>query len=473
LREEAPQTGWEEARKNLDLFSQHGMAGKATLPEAFPGNTRLQALGEVARGQAGGESLAAVTTSRSRDLAGLTEAVKKKVFLGPERAGDDVANAAVKAAEGRIEQLRNARTQKYAETVKDIPDLPDGAVALLYAELKRASGATQKTIEKEALDAVAATLLQPNKASKLVPQPDSLDKTRSGFKVTKANDPVSVEVPRLKTDPTAVAVDLKQLQRDLEVNDNMVGGVKLNHGEVIKAYKIVNDFLKTLSPKFAKAETDYQNFSRDVIEPMKVSAVGQVAGANPDPQKAVPASRINAIVDNQTPANIKTALQELQLGGSENGPSNIANQVAKALFEQRLNKGSTNLGKTLRGEPGSAASAQIKALVGEGGGNVPALDNGMKVSELLQGVQGAPGAQGVTKLPWLAAVPTPFSSSRIAITKSGRKADYTEIARILSQATPESLAELRRIAMFDPQVRKMLAAAAMVNPAIQSQSKEP
>lgn len=472
LREEAPQTGWDEAQRNLGLFSSHGMAGKSTLPEAFPGNTRLKSLADEARGQTGGERLTSITETRSRDLAGLTEAVKKKVFGDPRTSISDTANDAVGAAASRLDQLRKQRTDQYSATIAKAESLPESGVAMLYDALKSAGKATQSKVEKDAYDAVAATLIQPNKASKLLPQPDSIDKTRSGFKVTKANPPVEVEVPKLKTDVQAAAKDLKQLQTELEVSDNALGGVKLNAGAVRKAYNLVNDVLKGLSPTFAKAERDYQEFSRGIMEPATSGVLGKLAGRNPDPNTPTPPTRLNAVVEKQDPADVSKTLQELTTGAAESGPSDIAKRVAQAVFNQKLEKGSTNLGQTLRGAPGSAASGQVKALVEGGGGSVNALDEGMKVSELLQGMQGPPGTANILRPTLLGALATPFSSSRIAITQAGRKNDYTEIARLLSQSTPEALAELQRIAMFDPNIRKILSTAAMVNPAMQQQSKE-
>jgi len=128
--------------------------------------------------------------------------------------------------------------------------------------------------------------------------------------------------------------------------------------------------------------------------------------------------------------------------------------IARALAQTRLKAGSTNPGATMRGLEGSPKEREFAALLS--GRNADEVLKPLAVSDKLQDLAGTNGVQGLPNMRTGQFFIRPFRTLDMMLTGRSEKATQAEIAKLLRDATPESLAKLKELAMFDPTVRRQL-----------------
>jgi hypothetical protein len=141
--------------------------------------------------------------------------------------------------------------------------------------------------------------------------------------------------------------------------------------------------------------------------------------------------------------------------------------IARALLERQLDKGSTNPGQTIRGTPGSLADQKLDALLKSAGADIPKTKQPLAAAELLQGFRTTQSSGTPPPVGFLGSVTRPLRAVSLAAQGTTQEKYMREIAELLSD--PRNLPELQKIAMFDPMVRKLLTAQGAMIPFTQSE----
>jgi hypothetical protein len=93
-------------------------------------------------------------------------------------------------------------------------------------------------------------------------------------------------------------------------------------------------------------------------------------------------------------------------------------------------------------------------LIKAGGGDVSYANQPLQAADRLQAFSGAAGRNEPPKMSLLQGLIRPFRTADMAFTGKGMRTYNQEIAELL--ADPKNLPELQKIAMFSPEVRKLL-----------------
>lgn len=447
------------ASQNAAKYASSG-ATTGTLPELLPGNNRLLSLALEARRSRGGEKLSAQVNNREADLQALTNRAVEQ--SGPPVVPAEVANRARTAGENVINKAMSNRSKQYQLDLAGVQDLPPAQVDALISVLKDSAKNTQSQVERDAYSAAidSLTSAQPGTATvtRTVASPPI---GKKGFRVANATETAEVPTPQPKTSIQAIARDLKQMQENANsLTQN--GGQKLNSAAVSEQYKAVQDFLKSLSAPYRKAEANYASTSANVVDPLVGGPIGDVAGRNPRSLPDPNASVLNNLIKDQTPESIPGVLATLQSG--DQLPSNLLPKIARTLVEQRVQNGTLNPGQAIRGLPGSLKDRNLQAVLESANLDSYPLKETLDVADMLQTPQfrsavGTTGEAPVTTV----GLRIP-NASRIAAGLADRflgtnlqNKYYEKISALLSDPSQEALDKLRKIAMFDPKVRQLMA----------------
>lgn len=454
---------WREVSKNTNLLAS---TKTGTQAEAFPGHNQILALAIDARGKRGAEALTSRTSGRVEELTGLAD--EARTAVGPPVSGLEAANTGRVLAEGVRDTMKGHRTQAYQQDL-GTASIPATEVATFYSILKRNAAEAQSVVEKEAYEAAAATLLQANKVA--IPQPPkaSLGKVgKAGFKVQQQTPQPDRLVDTPKTDVSSIAKDLKQMQ-ERALSPSATGGQLLDSGAVRRRYQEVQEFLKSLSPEYQKAEAGYLQRSGP-IDTLMEGPIGTLGGMNPNSVAQTPVSRLGALVNNQQPQNVAENVARLGTQLRAQDPDALR-RIARAIVDAKMSSGTKDVGRTLRGMPGSDQEQQLATLIAGTGGDVRGWRTALQKSDLLQNLDTPVQAGGNVPESKLAAAATPFSTSARVMRQLSREEYYRQIAELLTEPSPQNLARLREIAMFDPSLRRNLMLSVGLSAGVQGAEK--
>lgn len=419
---------FKQAGQNLDLFKRAG-AKTHTLPEAFDGRTSLLGLAETVRASKGGESLANLTQNRKQDLQGLGSEFLKRV--NPNEVDSNVvAGKAVTAANATEKFLRNARTDAFSETLKGQTLKPTDAMSI-YTQLMQEARAHKNPSDGAQLAKVAERFLDERKARPNGKRP-------------------------LLTDLQALSLRIKELK-----DDPTIGDISAHSAQ--KAIDRAEELLSQKAPAFAKANSDFQNFTRGVIEPTMEGPMNRLTDKNPFNPGDPSVNRLNPLFSGTSPDSLADTLHQLSRQKTTGNKGVDPSEVVKAWAQQRLEGGSTNPGNTLRGLEGSSKEARLAAALSQAGKDPTETMLPLQAADRMQNFFGLPGMREQGDLSPASLLVRPRQSIGFRLTEGAREKTNAEIAKLLTP-TRENLAKLQEIAKFDPSVRQMLIARGIMVP---------
>lgn len=418
---------FQAARRNLGLFDDIG-AQTHTLGETFPGEHGLLGLTREVSREPGGMLLARRMAGREDDVQRLAEQALDSV--GSPVNAQRVAVDARAAAGNRLKDFANARSQQFAKHIRDAEDLSPEAVQAIYADLR-----------------------------KLAQQEPSLERAKAYTEIAKV-----LRAPRrgFKTDLRALSTDLKALKEDLTTR-NPGTAAKVNANVFNSAYDYLDQRLRGLSPEgYGRANERYAQFSRLLNNPAEQGPLGAVAGRGLDPKTPASPALLENLIRGQAPNEVEQVIASLSKGANASGPD-ISNKIARALLQQRVRKGPQNPAQALRGMEGSDESAAVEALIRAGKGDVSKFRKNLHGVDLLSRTSSAADELGARSSPvqlqqnTISTVLGPFATGMRVFGYKTQQQAYTDIAKMLSNPTPENLQKLEQIAQVEPRVRRLMS----------------
>jgi len=428
-RELPPQT-WEEAAKNVDSFSRVGST-TATLADAFPRNSSLMGVAEDVRGSKGGEGLVARTTGRDKDIQRIAEVALNKAH--PQEVGvNDVTGRAVGSANKALENLKDLRGEAIGNRFAGVSIRPD-KVKELETTLRNVGNGQEVPEAARAYHTVADRLL-----------------AKDGSVLTKLQD---------------LSLQIKSLKSDMKNPNSPLGG----SGEIMKnhlrqAVADAEQGLGEIAPAFEPAMKDFGAYTQQVIEPARKGPIGRLSDRNPLTAGAEPVSKLNSLLNGNSPKEVQRTAQTLADSELTKGSPTSAGEIARALMQAKLEKGPTDPGKAIRGAEGSAQEGRLAALLAAGGKNPVEVLEPLQVTDKLQNFMGNPGHRGQEMPSMLSAAAQPSWYAKMLANVFTGKGTTREIAEVLKD--PANLPKLQELAQFDPNVRRMLIANSMTAPQI-------
>lgn len=485
-----------ELTANWELLQRQGMRS-ATLADAAPEGSGLRALADTVRQHPGGEALRDRIALRPMDIAALQQRVggtPVSPAAVAERAAD-VANQVLgrsRVAEPNASQaggLRQFRNIQYSRQF-DMPgsDTPiPGRLSTLRDRLRADLTEPARGQNLDFRDAYAQleqAVLSPDPL--VVPQPPQVQvsyprRAEPGRPPFRVREETVTPQPSIRLDvenPSiqAAAARVKQMQAQANSGqfNSLDGGRNIEAGVARRGLGIADDVLREASPQYAAAQDQFRSITQGLVNPTLQGPVGILAGRNTRPEMIpVPLGRLNTAFAGQSPETIERTLQGLGRVGLGRGPAgeprapnaDLPGQIADALVQQKLAANPQDLGAALRGQPGSAQEASLLALQRGAGRDPASMQEALQASDLLQGLAKPPGISTQMHLPWYSWPLRPFRSLDMSGISRQDALRRQAIAEMLT--SPGGLRQLQEAVMFDPNLRRELAAVSAILPATQ------
>lgn len=427
-----PPEFFEAARRNASDAIGAGST-TATAGEMFPGKSGVLALTAKTAGQKGGELLRNQLGGREDDLAQLSQAFLRR--LGPEVDPAQVANQTAEAAGGVFQTAKGVRGEALGNRLKGKSVSPFD-LAPIYNDLLAQAKNEVRPDASVAYQLVAKAMVGTD--GKLITDLQQLSLAIKSLK-TAAKNPNSP----LFNGSTVSDIDLK------------------------KAIGKMESELGAAAPDFKEGMRDFGDYTQQVLDPMRKGPIGALMDRNPLTAGQTPIGRMEGLVGNNSTGTTQGVLRNLENPAMTGGPTVLPQQIARALYQQRLAKGSQAPGKTVRGEPGSIEDSRLQGLIQAGGGDAGFVTQPLRAADKLK-LDSAGSINGLPEMMARQAALRPFRTFDMMMTAKTQRDVNREIARLLGgPLRPEQIDELQRIAMFNPEVRRMLTLRAAGQPIIQ------
>lgn len=413
--------GYADATENARLLNRSG-AKTATVAETFPQNSAIMDLAREARGGNNSNALKTRTEARDLDLRNLGQTTMDRV--GPVVEPNTVANRAVDAATGTLKTTKGLRSEAIRNKLEGDILAPHDV-----ADFR--------------------TALQNEGASRRLPN------ERPPY-FTLAEQLMDGDVPLTRTQDISFRVKALQDEANNPLAQNS-GKAQISGNFSQPAFEHFEEGMRELSPRYGQAMDEFSAFSDQVMRPERESIIGKLADNNPNIDKAQNASRLEQLLNGAEPQTIEGAGRTLSNPVFTGGPTVDPLEIARALMQQRTAAGTTNPGKAIRGLEGSKREEQIAALLTAGGKNPTEILEPLKAADMLQGFNTPAGRQQIPEMNLWQGLIRPFRTADMALTGMTTHGIQKEAAELLAQPpSPESIRRLQEIAMFDPNVRRIL-----------------
>jgi hypothetical protein len=392
-----------------------------------------------------------------RDVGTLTNIGLDRI--GPRVDVNAVANRAADAATGAEKNAANLRTQGFSNRLSG-ETLRGTDTASMYRELLQLAERAGTDSQAQAYREIAASLVR---------------NTSRG--------------QRLITDLPSLSTSIKNF-RDNPPGQNASTGSLIGAKEREIAFKDAQALLEARSVPFSEANKDYSAFSSQVVTPMKEGAIGRMADNSRVGADPTPVGRLTSLVSGNTPETVISTVR--QLASPLNGAPVNPVEIARAIAQKKLESGPVRPDQALFGGNGSAQEEQIAALLTAAGRNVEGNS-----PQRLTSLGGVPDNQPRGVRPPLQAADTLASSlpapkgpgEIVSVNPSGVSARgffrpewlfgnpqsaeaKAQVQALMANASPEELAQLRRLAMFDPSLRAALSSQAAITSVLMNREKE-
>lgn len=421
---------WAQAGRNVQDFQQSG-ARTATLADALSNRQRLVGVAKGVDQNPGGELFSSRMAGRDEDLNRLGVEFLNRV--NPAVSVNQVANRTSDSANSVLENARNLRSEAYRNALDGV-NVSTRDITGVHQNLLRMARNPQNTDEvRQAYQEVANRML------------------RNGGRsyITNLQD-LGLNLKALKRNPPAI---------------DAASGAKVDAETLRRAIVDAEAYIGQVSPRYQLANEEFSDFSQRFVRPLREGPVGKMADKNPNLPDPTPAGRLDQLMGKDNgPADIATALFNLRDPSQTRGPVPSA-EIARAVYQRKLDMGSTDPGKTVRGDATSPANERLERVIQASGGDPATVTQPLRAADAMQALRGPVGAnQAEAPRSLLGALLTPFRRGEFVLTKGAKERYNRELAELLTNNTPEGLARLREIAMFDPQVRRMLTARSAIAP---------
>ena len=429
---------WLRAAQNIRDFQGSG-AQTATLVDALNSRPRLTALGNELNMSPGGEGFSNRVAGREQDLQGLGTEFLNRVNPREVNPGT-VANQTADSAASVLENARNLRSTAYRNSL-------DGV-----------------NLTRSQAGSVHRNLLA------MARNPNNTDDVRAAYQAV-ADRMLRNEGRAYITNLQDLGLNLKALKRNPPLL-NAATGSKIDAENIRRAIVDAEAYIGQVSPQYQRANDEFSAFSQQYIRPLREGQIGTLAGTNPNAEKQAPVGRLDSLLGkDSTGRDTNTTLFNLRDPSQTQSPVSTE-EIARAVYQRQLDKGSTDPGQLVRGNPGSPADARLEEVLNGAGLNVPHVTQPLRAADNMQNFKNPPQmATGDQPRSLLGAVFTPFRRGEFELTKRARQSNNEEISALLANPTEAGLRRLQEIAQFDPNVRRMIATQLMVNSANSGQGE--
>lgn len=417
-----------EALTRAENFRKGG-AKTDTLPDAFGPNSSIMALGQKVRNSELGNPLQARTAGREQDLTQLGEEYLSRI--GPKVEPANVANDLADAANSTLRTSEKLRSTGIANRFMTEPPAKPVEVFKLYREMA-ARAKDPKTPED-----IAGPYAEV--AKKLLNQDGS---------------PI--------TDPQTLSFQIKLLKALDKNPRKAASGADIGAGYLKDAIAYAEQQLGDILPGYRGAMDDFRDFTQKHLRGMNEGLLGRVADTNPNLPRPTPAGRLGPMTSPEYGEDtVQGIARMLSDKGMTGGPIVAPTDIARASGQLQLAKNPTDPGAVL----GNGAEERIAKLLSLGGKNVDDTLAPVRAARDLKPLT-TPGMNEVPRMAPIQAAIRLLRTMDMTVTRAQQKAYAEELGGILAQpAGKESLAELQKLAMFDPEIRKKLT---LLMPAITS-----
>jgi len=421
IRDATQGANWQKVYDNaLDL--EGSGAKTATAAEAFPQGSGVRDLANRVRGGTSSNALKVKMEDRAKDLSGLGDEFLRRI--GPPVEANAVAERVAQAANALEQNLNKVKNQAFGNRLDGAAVRPDLVKQLEDALLQEA----QREVRggpKGAYRELAASLRNPDTGALITSTPE-LSKVLYGFQTQMKNGAILGK-----------------------------GGNSIAANDMAIPLKNAKEGLETFSPEFAGANADARAFNQGPRTDFAQSPLKKLADRNPNIIDPTPVGRLNAITDGTSENQIAQLLASLERDpGLLPGQGVGANEITRAMMQNKLKGAPTNPGAAVRGNPGSATEAQIAQMLTSGGRDPNRVMQPLRASDLMQDAATQGGLNSQPKIQPLQWLIRTLRSADMTVTGRGIEKMDQEIARLL--ADPKNLAEIQRIAQFDPAIRRQL-----------------
>lgn len=335
-----------------------------------------------------------------------------------------------------------------ANVMQRLEDAATGAVNNLdeirsKAILNRLKG---KTVSQQDFDAVET----------------ALETWGQGQPRTSTQEAVRQVLEQLRSPDGKPILELPQLSLAIKELKRQAPGVEAATGQKIlskdlrDAIKIAEGELAKVSKDYRESMADFREFSQRVLGPVKQGPIGVVADKRPFVDDPAPIGGLNRVISGQTPDTVSGVGRVLNTPQFTQQQNINPREIAAAIIQQRLERGSTDPGRTVRGLPGSRAEENLSALIRSGGGDATRALAPLQVADEMQSLTKL-GLKGPPEMHWWQYGIRPLRSLDMATTQQGEVRAAAEIAKIMASKDPKMIRQLQEIAMFDPNVRRLLS----------------
>jgi len=407
--------------------AQRSGSTTATAAEMFDPNSGVMALAKQIRGSNMNNALRTRTVGRDEDIQRLSDTFQNRI--GAPVDANQVANNAANAANGALGVARDARSAGIRNRLGQAPDVTDRDVTGLYSDLYRSGDAQIRPAAGNAYREVAEGLV-----------------AQDGSPITNTQQ-LSLAIKSMRDAPR---------NPNSRVNNP---GANISKGDFEQAVRDAESGFAGFSPDFRGAMDDFRDYSQRVMRPMESGPIGSLADRNPLNAGQTPISRLEGLVNGNSPATVEGTGRVLGnpvlTGNQQVSPADIA----RAIAQNKLKGAPTNPGQAVRGNAGSPMEDQFGGLLRAADLDPNHVTEPLRVADRLQPFTSAAGISEPPKMN-LAQLIRPFRTADMALTGRGIKATNEEISTLL--ADPANLPRLREIAMFDPNIRRILSARGML-----------
>jgi hypothetical protein len=445
---------WDAALKNIKDFNASGST-TATLGESFPGQTGVKSLTLKAAQGRGGEVLRNQLAQREDDIKRM--GLEIPGLVDPRSVSlTDATREAAEAATRRLNSIKSAAQRPLTNIRRDeaagkLPPIPEQIAKQLVEGFEKNS---RRPMMPRA-DALGREDMLP-----AFLDPNAPDWQRFTFNPkTKVLEETAQEGPQQSL--SSLLLNIAE-NTPSATSASAKAGITIGKGGQNRARAAAFDSVNLLPDPFGKraaeAGEEYLRRKEAWVTPAEEGPLRKIAGSKNPEGIQLSEARLNAILDDPLmPGKTGEVLRELKKGGAD------TKAIARALVENKLVEKPSAFANTLAGEPGSAQARQLDELLTAAGVDPLPINQRINTSNALTLRPG----MNIKELPQMRAMQAllrPFRTIDMRTTAQTEAGVNRELAELLYKPTPEKLAELQKIAMFDPVARRMLSAVSGILP---------
>jgi hypothetical protein len=409
-------------------------ARTATGAEMFEPGSGIMALADKTRGSNPDNALRQLTVERPSDIQNIANEFLNRIQTR-EVNPNSVATQAASSADSFFKNLKHNRGADTRAPMAGV-SLPSKEVEGLAQGMRQLSGFQERLPAQNAYMAVGDAIA-PN-ASPLRP---------NGIPITTLQE---------------LSFAVKDLKKSMKNPNSPVSTGQIGAMDFRNATGQVEDYLSTRHPPYRDAMDAFGAHTEQLLKPAGQSPIGKLSNRNPILAGEQSVSKLEGLTKGNNPTMIGDAVTDLANPKLTLGNPTNPLDIARALAQNRLKDGPPNPGAAMRGTEGSADQQAFEALLKAGGRDPGHTMAPLAVADRLQPFAGPSGISELPRMtPWQMAI-RPLRTLDMMTTGHTARNVNQEVARLLADNSPGAIQRLQEIAMFDPNVRRMLTAKSLI-----------